>query len=164
MPLSRAFRYIFFRFPSKGVLLAGSPVKELPLQVPLTETPLREILLSTTLFYISPGVLNKKGHLIKSHLPIKVPAKGAPPMVPQRGPYRERCSVSRTNGLIICIYLSEAPVKESFQETGGKHMVTVHGAPRLRKEIVYDTAVTTPVPCSLQHDTFHLVLGRPEPC
>ena len=27
----------------------------------------------------------------------------------------------------------------------------------------YDTAVSTPVSCSLQHDTFHLDLGRPEP-
>jgi len=32
------------------------------------------------------------------------------------------------------------------------------------KGIVYDTAITTPVPCSLQHNTFHLELGRPEPC
>jgi hypothetical protein len=32
------------------------------------------------------------------------------------------------------------------------------------KGIVYDTAITTPVPCSLQHDTFHHGLGRPEPC
>jgi hypothetical protein len=28
--------------------------------------------------------------------------------------------------------------------------------------IVNDTAVTTPVPCSLQHDTFHFGVGRPE--
>jgi hypothetical protein len=28
--------------------------------------------------------------------------------------------------------------------------------------IVYDTAVTTLVPCSLQHDTCHFGLGRPE--
>ena len=27
----------------------------------------------------------------------------------------------------------------------------------------YNTAITTPVPCSLQHDTFHLGLGRPQP-
>ena len=29
--------------------------------------------------------------------------------------------------------------------------------------IIYDTAITTPVPRSLQHDTFHLGLGRPQP-
>ena len=56
---------------------------------------------------------------------------------------------------------------------GEKHMVTVHGGPRRRKAYiqwrvawfpkgtVYDTAITTPVPCSLQHDTLHLGLGRP---
>jgi hypothetical protein len=27
----------------------------------------------------------------------------------------------------------------------------------------YNTAITTPVPCSLQHETFHLGLGRSEP-
>ena len=55
-------------------------------------------------------------------------------------------------------------------------MVTVHEAPCGRKAyvqwgvacfpkgIVYDTAITSPVPCSLQHDIFHLGLGRPEPC
>jgi hypothetical protein len=32
------------------------------------------------------------------------------------------------------------------------------------KGIVYDTAITTPVPCSLQRNTFHFGLGRPEPC
>jgi hypothetical protein len=30
------------------------------------------------------------------------------------------------------------------------------------KGIVYDTTNITTVLCSLQHDTFHLVLGRPE--
>jgi len=30
------------------------------------------------------------------------------------------------------------------------------------KELV-DTAVTTPVPCSLQHDTFHFGLGKSAP-
>ena len=31
------------------------------------------------------------------------------------------------------------------------------------KGIIYDTAITTPVSCSLQHNTFPLGLGRPEP-
>jgi len=34
------------------------------------------------------------------------------------------------------------------------------GSPR---GIVNDTATSTPVPCSPQHDTFHLSLGTPEP-
>jgi len=54
---------------------------------------------------------------------------------------------------------------------GEKRKVTVHGAPRRRKAyiqwgaawflkgIVNDTAVSTPVPCSLWHDIFHLGLG-----
>jgi len=56
----------------------------------------------------------------------------------------------------------------------GKHMVTFHGTPRGRKGyiqwgaawfpkgIVNDTAISTPMPCSLRHDTFHLGLGGPE--
>ena len=58
---------------------------------------------------------------------------------------------------------------------GEKHTVTAHKASRGQKTyiqlgvawfpkgIVYDTAITTPVPSSLQQDTFHLGLGRPEP-
>ena len=58
----------------------------------------------------------------------------------------------------------------------GKHLVTVHGAPCRRKTcvqwgvalfpkgIIYDTAVITPVSCSLQHDTFPLGFAQPEPC
>jgi len=55
----------------------------------------------------------------------------------------------------------ESLVKELSHEIGGKHMVTVHGTPPGRKVylqwgadcfpkgIVFDTAVTTPVSCSL---------------
>jgi hypothetical protein len=54
-------------------------------------------------------------------------------------------------------------------------MGTVHRDPRGRKACtklgaawfpmaaIYDTAITTPVPCSLQYDTLHLGLGRPDP-
>jgi len=67
------------------------------------------------------------------------------------------------------------PSKELSHEKQGKHLVTVHGALRgwkayiqwgaawFLKGIIYDTAISAPVPCSLQHDTFHLGLGRPEP-
>jgi len=70
----------------------------------------------------------------------------------------------------------ESPFKELSHEMGGKHAVTIHRSPHEQKAstqwgaawfpkgIIYDTAVTTPVPCSLQHDTFHVGLGRPEPC
>jgi hypothetical protein len=59
---------------------------------------------------------------------------------------------------------------------GGKHMVTICGAIRGQKAyiqlgvawfpkgIIYDTAVATPVLCSLQHDTFHFGLGRHDAC
>jgi hypothetical protein len=68
-----------------------------------------------------------------------------------------------------------APKKEPSHEMRGEHIVTVHGALRGRKAyiqwgaawfpmgIINDTAVTTPVPCGLQHDTFRHGLGRPEP-
>ena len=32
------------------------------------------------------------------------------------------------------------------------------------KGIIYDTAIATPVPCILQHDTIHFGLGRPDTC
>jgi len=45
-------------------------------------------------------------------------------MVPQQGPYGERCSVFRDSGLFIHSHHSDSPVKERFHETGGKHIVT----------------------------------------
>jgi hypothetical protein len=75
------------------------------------------------------------------------------------------------------IHISRSPHLRSSSTTHGeKNTVTVHGAPRGRKayiqwgaawfpkEIVHDMLLTTPVPCSLRHDTLHLGLGRPEPC
>jgi len=58
----------------------------------------------------------------------KVPDKGNQIQVPQRGPYGERCSVSRANGLFIHSFVSlrESPVKDLSQGTEGKHVVTVH--------------------------------------
>jgi hypothetical protein len=70
--------------------------------------------------------------------------------------------------------LQESP-KRSPPTYGETHKVTAHGAPSRWKEyiprgadwflkgIINDTAISTPVPCILQHDTFHLGLGRPEP-
>jgi hypothetical protein len=100
----------------------------------------------------------------------------SPLHVPQQGPYGERCSISRANGLFIYLYPSESPVKEPTHENG-KHKIADQGASRgrkayirvqwgavwFRKGIVNDTAITTPVACSLQYDTFHLGLGRQEP-
>jgi len=120
---------------------------------------LREVPVSRAFLYIS----------------FTVSSKEAPLHVSQQGSYGKRCSISRANGLFIHLYLSEFPVKELSQEMGEKHTVTVHGCPCGQKAyiqwgvawfpkgIVYDTAITTPVPCSLRHDTFHLGLGRSEP-
>jgi hypothetical protein len=105
---------------------------------------------------------------------LKVPGKGATSVFPQQGLYGERCSISRANGLFVIVTVG-VPKEKPSQEMWGKHTVTVHGVPRgqkayiqwdaawLPKGIVNNTAVTTPVPCSLQHVTFHLGLGRPEP-
>ena len=58
---------------------------------------------------------------------------------------------------------------------GEKYMVTIHGAPCgwkayikwcaawFPKGTVDDFAITNQEPCSLQHDTFHFGMGRPEP-
>jgi hypothetical protein len=73
------------------------------------------------------------------------------------------------------IYTRQSPQLRSPPTKLGKHTVTIHGSPHQWKAyiqwgaawfprgIVYDTAITTPEPCSLHHDTFHLGLGRPEP-
>jgi hypothetical protein len=79
-------------------------------------------------------------------------------------------------GTVVYSFISvRVPNKEPSHEKQGKYLVIIHGAPCGRKAciqwgaawfpkgIVYDTAVSTPAPCSRQHDTFHLGLGRPEP-
>jgi hypothetical protein len=84
----------------------------------------------------------------------------------------ERDAPSQQPMIYSFIYMSQSLVKLS-QKMEEKHTVTVHGGPRGRKAyiqcgvawfpkgIVNNTANTTPVLCSLQHDTFHLGLGRP---
>ena len=74
------------------------------------------------------------------------------------------------------IYMCQDPQYGALHEEWGKHLVTVHRAPHgwkayiqwgaawFPKGIVQDIAVSTSVTCSLQHDTFHLGLDRPEPC
>jgi hypothetical protein len=96
-------------------------------------------------------------------------------MVPQRvpvesvAPFPEPVVYSSIHS-----YFSESPVKELSHETRG-NMVTAHGVPRGQKTckqwgvacfpkgVVYDTAVTTTLPCSLQHNTFYFGWGRPKP-
>jgi len=82
--------------------------------------------------------------------------------------------VSRPSGLFVHSYQSPQ-LRSSPTQQGGKHTVTFPGAPCGRKACiqrgadwfpkgtVYGTAITTPVPCSLQHDTFHLGLSTRAP-
>jgi hypothetical protein len=64
------------------------------------------------------------------------------------------------------IHVSESPFKGVSHEAWGGG-----GNRRPAYNVVFwfpkgsnDTAATTPVPCSVWHNTFHLSLGRPEPC
>ena len=57
-------------------------------------------------------------------------------MFAQQGPYGERCSISKANGLFTHLYLSETPVKEPYHEMGEKHTVTIHGAPHRQKAYI----------------------------
>ena len=118
-------------------------------------------------------------HPLKIHLSLRVPCKGAPSVFPNRVPM-DRDTPSPEPLVYVFIHsvsyvcLPDSP-KRSPLTYGEKHKVTVHGAPRRRKAyiqwdaawfpkgIVNDTAISTPMPCSPRHDTFHLGLGRPEP-
>jgi len=73
------------------------------------------------------------------------------------------------------IYPSESTDKEPSQKNG-EHIrspstelhadgrPTYNGVqPGSLKGNIYDTAITTPLPCSLQHDTFHLGLEDTKP-
>jgi len=103
------------------------------------------------------------------HLSLKVPGKGAPPPCSPTG---SLCSISRASGLFIHLHPSESPVKESSHESGENIQSPsmepytdgrpTMGAVWFPKGIVFDIASTIPVPCSLQHDIFHLGLSRPE--
>ena len=72
----------------------------------------------------------------------------------------------------IHVCLVKSPKRSPPTYIQEKHKVTVHEAPCRRKAyiqqgaawFVNDTAVSTPVPCSLWHNTSHLGLGRPGPC
>jgi len=112
--------------------------------------------------------------LPRTTYPSKSLIKEPPSMFPNMFPM-ERDSVSRASGLFIHLYALESPVQEP-SHVSGENIWTPYVYPRGQKAyiqwgvvwfpngIVYDTAITTLVPCNLQHHTFHLVLGRPEPC
>jgi len=77
--------------------------------------------------------------------------------------------------LFIRSCMSTGVPKKEPTTYGEKHKVTIDRAARRQKAciqwgaawfpkgIVNDTAISTPLPCCLRHDTSHLGLGRPEP-
>jgi len=58
------------------------------------------------------------------------------------------------------IYICQSPQLRSFPKKWGKNMRSLSTGAHVDRSPIY---ITTPVPHSLQHDTFHLGLGRPEP-
>jgi hypothetical protein len=83
-------------------------------------------------------------------------------MFPQRGPMeRDAPSPEQVVDSFVCI--SQSPQLRSPSTKWGK----IYGhRPRSssgRKGLLYDTAITAPVPCSLQNDTLHFGLGRRVP-
>jgi hypothetical protein len=162
--------------PQKGAPLTGLPQRE---KLPFSGPPSICKNSQSTDFPGSPagpyGERHPSPELSSTPFPQKSTVNEPPPHVPQKGPYGERSFISRANGLFIYLYLSRVPNKEPSHKNWGKHLATVRGAPHGRKAfiqwgaawfpkgIIYDTAVSTSVPCSLQHNTFHCGLGRQEP-
>jgi len=89
-------------------------------------------------------------------------------MFPNRVP-KDTCFVPRAIGLFVYSYPSEEPSPEN-----GQNICSPSSEPHMDRRLTYSgvrpgfpTGLFThcyhcPVPCSLQHDTFHLDLGRPE--
>jgi len=80
----------------------GSPVKESPLQVPLTELPQTERRFTFRAPFIHAPFPEPPS------LSLKIPSKRTPPQVPQRGPYGKRhpfLELSSTRPLIIHLSL-----------------------------------------------------------
>ena len=109
------------------------------------------------------------------HFSLKVPSKWAPSSCsPIGSQWREKLHL-QSQWFSHSFISVGVPNKEPSHENRRQCLVTIHRAPHGRKAyiqwgavwfpkgIVYDTTISTAVPCSLQHDTFHLGLGRPEP-
>jgi hypothetical protein len=144
----------------------GSPVGPLGREIPACRA-----------FYISLSI-----YLIVflSESPVREPPPCSLTGSPQTGMLHHQSHWPSKGILFILSFIdscvsARVPKKEPFYHIQEKHEVTIHGAPRRRKAyiqwcaawfpkgIVNDTAVTTPAPCSLWHDTFHFGWGRPEP-
>jgi len=123
MSISRAFLYISFWIPNKKAPTPGSPnrapterdapflepsfnyLSKFPVNGPPSQVPQRG---ERHPFPLPPSM-----HPLLTHFSLKVPSKVAPSI------FRKRCSISRANGLIVHLYLSESPVKELSHKMGG---------------------------------------------
>ena len=91
--------------------------------------------------------------LLASYVALRVLSKGALPPGPPRTVLLDRdAPFPKPN---FCHRPRSSKQKEHLHK---------RGATRFHSGTVYSAAVTTPAPCSLQHHTFQLGLGRPEPC
>jgi hypothetical protein len=127
----------------------------------------REMPVSIAFFCTYPDVK-------KSHLSLKVLSKGSPPPFSPNGAPVERDAVSpepMVHSVIVphSPQLRNSPIKwgENIRLPSTEPHVdgrpyTQWGVVWFPMGIVYDTAVATLVPCSLQHDTFHIGLDTSE--
>jgi hypothetical protein len=136
MPITRAF-YTYN---------LGSPVKEAPSRFP-SQSPHRE------------------GHTISKarlHLSLKGPGKKPPMWFPNVAPWNEMPIPTAFLHFIPSFTGKEirSPSAEPHADGRPTYSGVWPGSPR---GSFWTLLLTTPVPCSLQHNTFHLGLGRPQP-
>ena len=184
MPVSRNYLYIIFRIPSNRALL------QVPSQSSRRErcSIFIALLLSLNVFSnrnTLPPTQGSPNGPLQRETPVSrsffytFPSKSLvneplPPCSPSGSLWREKLHPQRQWFMHSFISL-RVPNKEPSHKKWGKYLVTVHGAPHGQKAyiqwgeasfpkgIIYNTAISTPVPCSPRHDTFHLGLGWPEP-
>ena len=113
-------------------------------------------------------------HSLIIHFPSKSPVNETDSMFPNKVSM-ERDAPSSEPMVYSFIYIFQSPRLRSLPTKKGKSYSHFHRAPHTRKayiqwgmawfpkRVVYGTAVATPLPCSLHHNTFHLGLVRPEP-
>ena len=129
----------------------------------------KQVPISRAFLQLSLRVSGERTPLI-IQLSLKVPSKSARLCVLQQSSCGQRCSIFRANGLFIHLYPSESLLSEPsheneknirswFTEPHVDIKPTQKVLPGSPKELI-DTAVTTPMPCSLLHNSFHLGQGR----
>jgi len=144
--------------------LSQFPVHGPPHQVPQRD-PYRER---------HPSTEPSTSHHLKIHLSLRVPRKGAPPCSLTGSLWTEILRHQSHWSIYSCMSVGVPKKEPSYKTTKTQsHRLRSTtqtkaniqwGAAWFPRWIVNNTAISTPVPGSLQHDTFHLGLGRPEPC